>query len=176
MAHRYVNPPDVWDSTPHGFSQAVVAGAGRTVHISGQVAWDPGRAIGAGDLATQARMSLRNLERVLTAAGARLTDVVELRIYLVAERGDPLTGVGEALLEAFGAGTGPAATWILVRGLADPEFLIEIEATAVIADVRRARLIGRRQGAKARSIRNGEAPLAGPNLSSPSWTPPIATI
>lgn len=133
MPHRFVNPPDVWDSTPHGFSQAVVAAPGRTVHISGQVAWDTDRAIGATDLAAQARLSLANLARVLAAAGASLADVVELRIYIVAERGDPLTGVGAALLEAFGPGRGPAATWILVRGLADPEFLIEIEATAVVA-------------------------------------------
>ena len=132
MAHRYLNPPDVWDSTPHGFSQAVVADPGRTVHVSGQVAWDPDREIGTADLAEQTRRSLANLRRVLVAAGGDLADVVELRLYIVAERDDPLTGIGAALLEAFGAGTGPAATWILVRGLADPDFLIEIEATAAL--------------------------------------------
>ena len=129
--HRFVNPPDVWDSTRHGFSQAVVAAPGDTVHVSGQVDWDDQRAIGSDELGAQAIGALANLGRVLAAAGASLADVTALRIYIVADADDDLAGVGEALRATFPPGAGPAATWILVRGLADPEFLIEIEATAV---------------------------------------------
>jgi 2-iminobutanoate/2-iminopropanoate deaminase len=129
--HRFVNPPDVWDSTPHGFSQAVVAAPGDTIFVSGQVDWDAHRTIGSDDLGKQALVALANLGRVLAAAGASLADVTSLRIYIVADADDDLGGVGDALRATFPPGAGPAATWILVRGLADPEFRIEIEATAV---------------------------------------------
>ena len=129
--HRFVKPPDVWDSTPHGFSQAVVAGPGETIHVSGQVDWDADRRIGSDDLGLQAKGALANLERVLSAADAALEDVVSLRLYIVAEPEADLSGVGDALRATFEDGRGPAATWILVRGLANPAFRIEIEATAI---------------------------------------------
>ena len=128
---RFINPPDVWDSTRHGFSQAVVAAPGETVFVSGQVDWDVDRRRGAGDLGGQARGAIANLERVLVAAGSSLADVTALRIYIVADPEDDLAGVGDALRATFPMGAGPAATWILVRGLANPGFLVEIEATAV---------------------------------------------
>ena len=129
--HRFVNPPDLWDSTRHGFSQAVVATPGETIHVSGQVDWDVDRRIGSDDLGQQAKGAFANLERALGAAGARLEDVVALRLYIVAEPGADLSSVGDALRSTFEQGHGPAATWILVRGLANPAFLIEIEATAI---------------------------------------------
>ena len=103
-AHRYVNPLDVWDSTPHGFSQAVVAGRGETIHVSGQVDWDADRRIGSEDLGLQAKGALANLERVLNASDAALEDVVSLRLYIVAEPEADLSGVpddrlGEVALE-----------------------------------------------------------------------------
>jgi enamine deaminase RidA (YjgF/YER057c/UK114 family) len=129
--HRFVNPPDVWDSTPHGFSQAVVAAPGETIYVSGQVDWDAQRTIGSDDLGGQAKGALASLGRVLAAAGASMADVTALRIYIVADADDDLDGVGDALRATFPPGAGPAATWILVRGLANPELRIEIEATAV---------------------------------------------
>ena len=130
---RFINPPDVWDSTRHGFSQAVVAAPGATIHVSGQVDWDVDRQIGSDDLGQQALGAFANLDRVLQAAGATLEDVVSLRIYIVAEPDDDLAPVGDALRATFRPGAGPAATWILVRGLANPAFRIEIEATAIRA-------------------------------------------
>jgi enamine deaminase RidA (YjgF/YER057c/UK114 family) len=129
--HRFVNPPDVWDSTPHGFSQAVVAAPGDTIYVSGQVDWDADRTIGNDDLGGQAIGALASLGRVLAAAGASLADVTSLRIYIVADAEDDLDGVGDALRATFPPGAGPAATWILVRSLANPALRIEIEATAV---------------------------------------------
>jgi enamine deaminase RidA (YjgF/YER057c/UK114 family) len=129
--HRFVNPPDVWDSTRHGFSQAVIAGPGETIHVSGQVDWDAERRIGSDDLGRQARGAFASLSRVLAAADAGLEDVVSLRLYIVADPNDDLSAVGDALRATFEQGRGPAATWILVRGLANPAFRIEVEATAV---------------------------------------------
>ena len=136
---RFVNPPDAWDTTQFGFSQAVVAAPGDMIFVSGQVDWDPDQNIGHRDLPSQTPGAFANLGRVLEAAGASAGDVTALRIYIVAEPNDDTSAVSEALRTTFGPGPGPAATWILVRGLADPDLLIEVEATAV---VRQRRSIG----------------------------------
>ncbi len=128
---RFVNPPDVWDSTQYGFSQAVVAAPGETIFASGQTDWDRDRNISRGDLAAQTLGAFGSLNRVLAAAGFSFEDVTILRLCIVADPSDDLSAVSEALRTTFAPGHGPATTWIMVRGLADPDFLIEIEATAV---------------------------------------------
>lgn len=133
MSRTWINPPDLFDSSRYGFSQVVVAAGGRTVYCSGQVSWDANEAIGApGDLAMQTRRSLRNVERAVVAAGASLDDVVSLRIYIVGDHIRNTAAVREALLETFGPEGQPAATWIGVAALANPEFIVEIEAIAVL--------------------------------------------
>ena len=128
-----IAPPDVWDSRPVGFAQAVASRRGTLVHVSGQVAWDlERRIVGEGDLGVQTAESLRCLERVVAAAGGTLDDIVALRLFIVEEVGADLAPVGEALRAAFEDHELPASTWVLVRGLVDPGMLIEIEATAVI--------------------------------------------
>jgi len=123
----------LYNSVQFGFSQAVRQRGGDTLHLAGQVAWDKdGKVVGAGDLAVQTRQALANLREVLAAAGATPADVVRLRTYVVDHSPDKLAPVlGE--LGAFYAGALPAAnTFIGVQALALPEFLVEIEATAVI--------------------------------------------
>jgi enamine deaminase RidA (YjgF/YER057c/UK114 family) len=133
MSKTRLNPPDLFDSRPYGFSQAVVAAGGRTVYCAGQVAWDADKDIGlAGDLAGQARRALRNVERAAAAAGGNLSDVVSLRVYVVGDHIRNAQTIREALLAAFPPDARPAMTWIGVTALANPDFLIEIEATAVI--------------------------------------------
>jgi enamine deaminase RidA (YjgF/YER057c/UK114 family) len=129
---RFVNPPDAWNTTQFGFSQAVVAAPGDIIFVSGQVDWDADRNIGHRDLASQTPGAFANLVRVLEAAGASAGDVTALRIYIVADPSDDTTAVSEALRSTFGPGPGPAATWIMVCGLAAPDLLIEVEASAVI--------------------------------------------
>ena len=94
--------------------------------------WDRDQRIGHHDLAAQTPGAVANLVSVLAAAGASAADVTALRIYIVADSSDDTTAVSDALRRTFGPGPGPAATWIMVRGLADPDFLIEVETTAVI--------------------------------------------
>jgi enamine deaminase RidA (YjgF/YER057c/UK114 family) len=135
MPRAYVNPASLFESVPHGFSQAVVASGSRTVHVSGQTAWDAGRRIlGGGDLAAQARHALANLRTAMRACGGDLSDVVSLRIYVVGDPSEPAnsSAVGGALREFFPETARPASTWIGVAALARPEFLIEIEATGVL--------------------------------------------
>jgi 2-iminobutanoate/2-iminopropanoate deaminase len=129
----YVNPPSLFSSLPHGFSQAVVASGGRSVHVSGQTAWNAEKElVGGADLGAQARQSLRNLAAALEACGGGLSDVVSLRIYVVDYGPEKGSAVGDALREFFPLEARPASSWIGVSALADPDFLIEIEATAVL--------------------------------------------
>jgi enamine deaminase RidA (YjgF/YER057c/UK114 family) len=132
MTQTYINPPDLFNSRQYGFSQAVVTAGPRTVYCSGQVAWDAEEQIGSEDLGAQTRRALRNVERVVTAAGGALVDVVSLRIYIVGEHIRNTHAVREALLATFDPAAQPAATWIGVVALANPDFLVEIEAIAVL--------------------------------------------
>ena len=131
MAKQALNPKTLFNSLQYGFSQIVVAEGTCTVHFSGQVAWDENQNIvGENDLRAQVWQSLRNVETAVTAAGATLNDIVTLRIYIVQSWMDQTAPVSEGLKEFFPENP-PATTWIGVYGLARPEFLIEIEGTAV---------------------------------------------
>lgn len=132
MTTTRINPPTLWDSAPVGFSQVVIAEGRRTVYCAGQVAWDAERQIGSADLGEQARLALANVERAVTAAGGTLRDVVALRIYIVGDHIRHATPLREALLAAFDDDARPAMTWIGVAALANPDFVVEIEATAVL--------------------------------------------
>ncbi len=133
MNKTYLNPPELFNSTDFGFSQIVVSEPGKLVYISGQVAWDEKREIaGKGDLETQVQKSNDNLALAMQKAGGQLSDIVMLRIYVVNYTEAAGTIVGEALRRNFGTINPPASTWLSVQGLANPDFLIEIEAQAVL--------------------------------------------
>jgi 2-iminobutanoate/2-iminopropanoate deaminase len=132
MPRAYINPDSLFQSLPHGFSQIVVATGKKMVFVSGQTAWDTQKNIVGGDsVLEQARQAFRNLEKAMEAAGGTLKDIVALRIYVVDYQAECGTAVGIVLREFFSENP-PPSTWIGVSALADPEFLIEIEATAVL--------------------------------------------
>jgi len=131
MPKKHVSPPSLFASVEHGFSQVVVASGAKTVFISGQTAWDANKQIVGRSLGEQARQALRNVKAAVEAAGGNLDDIVALRIYIVHQPERSLEAVGAALREVF-ATNPPASTWIGVSSLAVAEFLIEIEATAVL--------------------------------------------
>ena len=133
MPKQYVNPDSLFPSLPHGFSQVVIASGKKTVFVSGQTAWGARKNIVGGDsVFEQARQALRNLKTAMEAAGGTLNDIVALRIYIVAYQAESGAAVGTVLREFFPQENPPASTWIGVSALAVPEFLIEIEATAVL--------------------------------------------
>jgi len=133
MPKEYINPDSLFQSLPHGFSQVVIASGKKMVFISGQTAWDTRKNIVGGDsVLEQARQAFRNLEEAMQAAGGTLKDVVTLRIYVVDYQAESGTAVGTALREFFSSENPPASTCIGVAVLADPEFLLEIEAMAVL--------------------------------------------
>ncbi len=133
MPKKHVNPLTLFPSLQHGFSQIVTAQGGKTIYISGQTAWDENkRIVGGTDLGEQARQALRNVRIAVDAAGGTMADVVSLRIYVVNYKPEDAESVGEALRESFPAETPPASTWLGVTSLAVSDFLIEIEAIAVV--------------------------------------------
>ncbi|HYS54484.1 MAG TPA: RidA family protein [Thermoanaerobaculia bacterium] len=130
MPKKYVNPASLFPSVEHGFSQVVIASGAKTVFISGQTAWDANKRIVGRNLGEQARQALRNIKAAVEAAGGTLSDIVALRIYIV-DIAENVDAVGGALRDVFPTNP-PTSTWIGVSSLAVPEFLIEIEATAVL--------------------------------------------
>ena len=131
MPKQHLNPATLFPSLTHGFSQLVVASGSRIAFISGQTAWDASKKIVGHSLGEQARQALRNLELAVDAAGGTLDDIVSLRLYIVHAAVRDLDGVGSALKDAFPSDP-PSSTWIGVSSLAVPDFLIEIEAIAVL--------------------------------------------
>ena len=124
------NPSEL--SEPRGYSQVTVATGKRTVFVAGQVALDArGNLVGAGDLGAQARQAFRNVVVALASVGAVPSDVAKITWYVVNYSQDVLSTIAAARREAFGDHA-PASTLIGVQALARPEFLIEVEATALL--------------------------------------------
>lgn len=123
------NPPTL--PKPSGFSHAT--GAGDIVHFGGQVGCDAtGRILAPGDMAAQFALALKNLALALEGAGCAPTDVVKITYLVtdVAAYRAVLSEAGAAYREVFGRYF-PASTLIEVKGLFDPEAMVEIECVAV---------------------------------------------
>lgn len=133
MSKAYINPHDLFPSQQYGFSQVISAKGTTTVYLSGQVAWNARQEIAhPSHLGAQTRRALENVETAVRAAGGTRTDIVSLRLYIVDEHIHNATSVREALLSFFPPDKLPTSTWIGVRALARSDFLIEIEAVAVL--------------------------------------------
>ncbi len=133
MNREVRNPPELFNSVQYGFSQVAFAKGSRMISVSGQVAWDAGEQIvGKGDIYAETVKALENLQVALKSVSAGLDNVIGLRIYIVDyDRVADSDLISKALLEYFPEGQAPTATWIGVASLANPDFRIEIEATAV---------------------------------------------
>ena len=127
-AIAFINPPDL--PAPPGYSQVVDIRSGRIVYIAGQVAYgDNGSAAHAGDFKAQARAALEAVKAQVEAGGGTMANIVKVNTYLtdIRHRADYA-----AIREEFFGKKMPASTLVAVAALAQPEFLIEIEAIAVI--------------------------------------------
>jgi len=133
MTRHSIQPPELFDSRQWGFSQVAVSPPGTIVNISGQVAAGADEVVTAIGRGPQLLASLQNLVIALEAAGGRADDLQILRIYLPAYKpADDGPEVARVLADFFGTTNPPAASWIGVQSLARPEFLVEVEAMAVI--------------------------------------------
>jgi enamine deaminase RidA (YjgF/YER057c/UK114 family) len=112
--------------------QTVVA-RGRMVFVRGQVGQDldTAESVGIGDAAAQAERAMANIEQLLSEAGSRLEHVCKITIYLTDPRyREPVyRTVGRWLKGVY-----PVSTGVVVAGLARPEWLVEVDAIAVIPD------------------------------------------
>ena len=111
--------------------QAVVAGG--VVYLRGQIGQDleTGESVGIGDVTAQTEQAMSNIKMLLEEAGSRLEDIVKVTIYLIDPRyrEDVYRTVGKWLKGVY-----PVSTGIVVQALARPEWLVEIDATAVISE------------------------------------------
>jgi enamine deaminase RidA (YjgF/YER057c/UK114 family) len=130
---RFQNPANL--PSPAGFSQLVEIGSGgRLILISGQASLDAaGHLIGANDFRAQVTQTFRNLEVALAAAGASFSDVVKLNYYCVESVPDSEIPVLREVRNQFlNTQPPPASTLVFVSRPVRPDWLVEIEAMAVV--------------------------------------------
>ena len=127
----YINP-DGLPKNPAFTNVIVVTGQVKTIYIGGQDAVDAsGTIVGKGDIKKQTEQVLANLQTALRAGGAELEHVVKWNLYVV--QGQPLQPGFEAFQQFWGRRPNPPAiTAMFVSGLANPDFLIEMDAIAVV--------------------------------------------
>jgi enamine deaminase RidA (YjgF/YER057c/UK114 family) len=130
MTTRF-NPPSGWPQNGRAFNHGVVAGDGRTLYMTGQVAWDgEGRLIGEGNCEAQLRQCFHNVERILAAVGGQIEDIVSLTIFFL-NRAD-LPDIQKVRAEMFSPQNAPASILVQTPGLVSPELLVELAPLAVI--------------------------------------------
>ena len=128
---RYINP-DSLIKNPAFTNVVVVEGNVKTVHIGGQDAVNAsGEIIGKGDVAAQTEQILANVRAALAAGGAGPEHIIKWNIYVV--EGQPLQAGFAAFQNAWPeVPNPPAITGVFVSALAHPDFLVEMDAVAVV--------------------------------------------
>jgi len=113
---------------------AVVKGSVKTVYIGGQNAvTEAGEIIGKGDMKAQATQILKNLQNALKAADATFANIIKWNIYILQGQNiQPALEVFQNEMKTMSHP--PLITGVFVAGLANPEFLLEIEAIAVVPE------------------------------------------
>lgn len=133
MSRRPVPTPELFRHVRNGtllYHHVIEARGGRTIYIAGQLARDrEGRLVGKGDMGAQIRQVCENLRLALAAAGAEVRHLVKTSTYV--------TDIEEFfkfidVRNAFFGDDPPVSTTVEVRRLAGPDFLVEIDAIAVV--------------------------------------------
>ena len=133
MQVDYRNPKTLCPT--FGWTHVVSVTGGRTIYISGQVAVDErGEVVGRGNLREQIEQVFRNIDSALVAAGATFQDVVKTNLYVVGLRPEHIPVIREVRSRYVSAEHPPSSTLVGVSALVGPDWLIEIEATAVVRE------------------------------------------
>ncbi len=112
-----------------GYSRAVKIG--RVVEVSGTSAIDRDKIIAPNDAYQQTKFIIRKIEKAINEAGGTLEDVIRTRIYVT--NINDWSAVGKAHGEFF-RNIKPATTMVEVKSLIDPNFVVELEATAILPE------------------------------------------
>lgn len=116
---------------PNGYSHLARVKTGTPVFIAGQVALDTsGHLVGPGDFRAQAQQVFENLKSAVEAAGGSFSNIIKLNVYVI-DRSD-LPHYREIRDQFIDVGNPPASTAVQVAALFRPEFMIEVEAVAVV--------------------------------------------
>jgi enamine deaminase RidA (YjgF/YER057c/UK114 family) len=128
MTTQFVNPTGLFAGT---FSHVAIVSGGRTVHISGQVAFDEtGRVVGS-TFAEQAQQVFSNLRIALAAAGAEFRHIVKMNIYVRDLTAARLKTFREIRQQHLGAHQ-PASTLVGTPALVHEDLMLEIEVVAIV--------------------------------------------
>ncbi len=122
---RFINPPTL--SSPPGYTHIVEVTGGRTIYLSGQIAFDQSsHIVGKGDFRAQAEQVFANIQTALAAVDADFTHVVKLNFFLVDMSQLPM--LREVRDRYINTQHPPASTAVEIRKLAHPDLLLEVEA------------------------------------------------
>lgn len=132
MSLDRTNPDGMYDPPNDLYTQVVSATGTRQVHVAGTVARDESGDVVGDDVAAQTELTLSNLQTSLEAAGASPADVVRIVIYAIDCQAFLDEGYPQ-VVDFFGEEK-PASSLVGVDHLADPDYLLEVEATAVLED------------------------------------------
>ena len=128
---RFVNPSTL--PTPPGYTHVVEVLRGRPVYVSGQIALDPsGALVGRGDFRAQAERVFENIRLALAAVGTDFSHVVKLTMFVVDF--SELAALREVRDRYVDTARPPASTAVQVARLVSDDFLIEVEAVAVLPE------------------------------------------
>ncbi len=129
---RKFNTRDVYRNVSIDNDMCMVVKAGRTIFLRGQTGFDlQGRFVGVGDAAAQADQAMSNVKTLLEEAGSKLEHICKITTYITDR------GYREAVYNVIGRhlrGIHPCGTGLIVRGLALPEMLVEIDIDAMIPE------------------------------------------
>lgn len=126
--------PETMAKPTAGYSQVAEVSGGKTVYIAGQVAQDrSGNLVGKDDFRAQVQQIFENLKAAVEASGGSFNDVVKLNYYC-SENVDPslLPAVREIRDKYVNTANPPVSTFVVVKRLVRPEWLIEVDAVAVV--------------------------------------------
>ena len=133
MEIRHINPENM--VKPRGYSHAIsVTGNHKTIYIGGQNAIDEnGKLVGKKNLRQQTDQVLTNIDKIMRSVGGNLENVVKFNIHLLQGQ-DPLEGF-QAFQEKWNDKENfPTVTALFVTGLGNPDWLVEIDAIAVVQE------------------------------------------
>jgi len=122
-------------SAAKGYTHVVIAHPGKMVFVSGQVANNPqGQLVGKDDLKAQTVQVFENLKTALAAAGAKFDDVVKITWYVKAYKPEYLGMLRDVRNQYVNQAAPPASTLVGVTSLFQDDYLIEVDAIAVLPE------------------------------------------